>query len=95
MKAEVADFIEFLEQKAKKGKKNVDRPVPKFGSAKGLFVMHDDFDEPLLMWFGKTYEADEGWILSPAYDINPSVEKNGLALNIDMDNNLLDFDLAF
>jgi len=49
MKAEVADFIEFLEQKAKKGKKNVDRPVPKFGSAKGLFVMHDDFDEPLLM----------------------------------------------
>lgn len=38
--------------------------------------------------------TDEGWILSPAYDINPSVEKNGLALNIDMDNNSLDFDLA-
>lgn len=35
-----------------------------------------------------------GWILSPAYDINPSVEKNGLSLNIDMDNNSLDFDLA-
>ncbi|MFB2118765.1 DUF2281 domain-containing protein [Parapedobacter sp. 2B3] len=47
MKAEVADFIEFLEQKAKKGKKKVDKPVPKFGSAKGLFVMHNDFDEPL------------------------------------------------
>src|SRR5690606_32689538 len=38
--------------------------------------------------------TDEGWILSPAYDINPSVEKNGLSLNIDMDNNSLDFDLA-
>jgi serine/threonine-protein kinase HipA len=35
-----------------------------------------------------------GWILSPAYDLNPSTEKNGLALNIDMDNNDLDFDLA-
>ncbi|WP_028296289.1 type II toxin-antitoxin system HipA family toxin [Olivibacter sitiensis] len=38
--------------------------------------------------------TDGGWILSPAYDINPSVEKNGLSLNIDMDNNSLDFDLA-
>lgn len=47
MKAEVADFIEFLEQKAMKGKKKVGKPVPKFGSAKGMFVMHDDFDEPL------------------------------------------------
>ncbi len=35
-----------------------------------------------------------GWILSPAYDINPSADKNGLSLNIDMDNNALDFDLA-
>lgn len=47
MKAEVADFIEFLEQKAKKEKKEAHTPVPKFGSAKGMFVMHDDFDEPL------------------------------------------------
>jgi serine/threonine-protein kinase HipA len=38
--------------------------------------------------------TDEGWILSPAYDLNPSIDKNGLALNIDMDNNALDFDLA-
>lgn len=38
--------------------------------------------------------TDKGWILSPAYDINPSIDKNGLALNIDMDNNALDFDLA-
>ena len=34
------------------------------------------------------------WRLSPAYDINPSTEKTGLALNIDMDDNSLDFDLA-
>lgn len=36
----------------------------------------------------------EGWKLSPAYDLNPSIDKDGLALNIDMDNNDLDFDLA-
>jgi len=38
--------------------------------------------------------TDEGWILSPAYDLNPSIEKDGLSLNIDMENNALDFDLA-
>lgn len=38
--------------------------------------------------------TDEGWILSPAYDINPSIDKGGLALNIDTDNNALDYDLA-
>ena len=36
----------------------------------------------------------EGWRLSPAYDVNPSIDKNGLALNIDMDNNVLDIELA-
>ncbi|WP_336734532.1 type II toxin-antitoxin system HipA family toxin, partial [Chryseobacterium sp. VD8] len=36
----------------------------------------------------------KGWILSPAYDINPSVDKEGLALNIDTDNNALDLELA-
>ncbi len=36
----------------------------------------------------------KGWILSPAYDINPSVDKDGLALNIDTHNNALDFELA-
>ena len=35
-----------------------------------------------------------GWILSPAFDINPSIDKQGLALNIDTSNNALDFDLA-
>ena len=35
-----------------------------------------------------------GWILSPAFDINPSIDKYGLALNIDTENNALDFELA-
>ncbi|MCH8534351.1 MAG: HipA domain-containing protein [Flavobacteriaceae bacterium] len=34
------------------------------------------------------------WELSPAYDINPSIDKDGLALNIDMENNALNFELA-
>ncbi|MEM1407703.1 MAG: HipA domain-containing protein [Bacteroidota bacterium] len=38
--------------------------------------------------------SDKGWRLSPAYDINPSVDKDGLSLNIDTDSNALDFDLA-
>lgn len=38
--------------------------------------------------------TDKGWVLSPAYDLNPSIEKDGLSLNIDMADNALDFDLA-
>lgn len=38
--------------------------------------------------------TDKGWVLSPAFDLNPSIEKDGLSLNIDMDDNALDFDLA-
>lgn len=38
--------------------------------------------------------TDEGWILSPAYDLNPSIDKEGLALSIDGDSNALDFELA-
>lgn len=38
--------------------------------------------------------TNKGWRLSPAYDVNPSIDKDGLALNIDMDNNYLDFDLV-
>ena len=37
---------------------------------------------------------NDGWYLSPAYDLNPSTDKKGLALNIDMDNNALDVELA-
>ena len=38
--------------------------------------------------------TDQGWILSPAFDINPSIDKSGLSLNIDMENNALDYELA-
>jgi serine/threonine-protein kinase HipA len=38
--------------------------------------------------------TEKGWKLSPAYDLNPSIDKNGLALNIDMDDNALNFELA-
>ncbi len=38
--------------------------------------------------------SDNGWRLSPAFDVNPSIDKQGLALNIDTDNNTLDFDLV-
>jgi serine/threonine-protein kinase HipA len=38
--------------------------------------------------------TDEGWRLSPAYDINPSIDKEGLALNIDLVNNALHIDLV-
>jgi serine/threonine-protein kinase HipA len=35
-----------------------------------------------------------GWQLSPAYDINLQLINDGLSLNIDSNNNALDFDLA-
>jgi serine/threonine-protein kinase HipA len=38
--------------------------------------------------------TNKGWKLSPAFDINPSLDKSGLSLNIDMNNNYLDFTLA-
>ncbi len=49
LRKEVADFIEFLVQKYQQNL--VKEPPPKrpsqFGSAKGLIVMSDDFNEPL------------------------------------------------
>ncbi len=36
----------------------------------------------------------QGWILSPAYDINPTPHGSGLSLNISTDDNSLDFELA-
>ena len=38
--------------------------------------------------------TDEGWILSPAFDINPIENGTGLKLNISETDNSLDFDLA-
>ncbi|MHB8260104.1 MAG: type II toxin-antitoxin system HipA family toxin [Bacteroidia bacterium] len=38
--------------------------------------------------------TDKGWMLSPAYDVNPVEDGTGLILNISEDDNSLDFDLA-
>lgn len=38
--------------------------------------------------------SEEGWELSPAYDINPNEMADGLSLNISLDSNELDYDLA-
>ncbi|MBL4657553.1 MAG: HipA domain-containing protein [Flavobacteriales bacterium] len=38
--------------------------------------------------------TDMGWVLSPAYDINPRENSDGLILNISQDDNSLDLDLA-
>jgi serine/threonine-protein kinase HipA len=38
--------------------------------------------------------TSRGWILSPAYDINPNPRGGGLSLNISMDDNSLDYELA-
>jgi serine/threonine-protein kinase HipA len=38
--------------------------------------------------------TDKGWIISPAYDINPVEKGMGLSLNISEKDNALDFDLA-
>jgi len=43
MLKEVDDFVEFLKTKQKKDKIK----ERKFGCAKGLIVMHEDFDAPL------------------------------------------------
>lgn len=43
LKLEVIDFIDFLKSKEKKEKVK----ERKFGCAKGLILMHDDFDAPL------------------------------------------------
>ncbi|MCK5820761.1 MAG: HipA domain-containing protein [Bacteroidales bacterium] len=38
--------------------------------------------------------SKRGWSLSPAYDINPEIDKAGLSLNIDTNDNSLDLELA-
>ncbi len=47
LKVEVADFIDFLIAKSEKESGSPSDPKPTFGSGKGTYVMHDDFDEPL------------------------------------------------
>ncbi len=38
--------------------------------------------------------ADDGWILSPAYDMNPEPQTRGLSLNIDEFDNMLSLGVA-
>ncbi len=38
--------------------------------------------------------TEKGWILSPAFDINPNEDGAGLSLNISLDDNSLDLELA-
>ena len=38
--------------------------------------------------------TEKGWVLSPAFDINPNEDGSGLSLNISLDDNSLDLDLA-
>jgi serine/threonine-protein kinase HipA len=38
--------------------------------------------------------TEKGWILSPAFDINPNEDGNGLSLNISLDDNSLDLELS-
>lgn len=47
LKMEVVDFIDFLSAKYQEERSATEKRKPKFGSGKGMFVMHDDFDEPL------------------------------------------------
>ena len=43
MKSEVSNFIDFLMSKGKKHSKH----KPKFGSARGMFKMKKNFDQPI------------------------------------------------
>ena len=38
--------------------------------------------------------TDRGWKLSPAFDINPDEDGTGLSLNVSLEDNALDLDLA-
>lgn len=38
--------------------------------------------------------SDEGWELSPVYDVNPDIYGENLSLNVDADNSSIDFELA-
>ena len=38
--------------------------------------------------------TDEGWVLSPLYDVNPNYYGDTLSLNVDENSNLIDFELA-
>jgi Protein of unknown function (DUF2281) len=47
LKSEVSDFVDFLLSKQANNKSTKTVNKAKFGSAKGMFKMKEDFDEPL------------------------------------------------
>lgn len=47
LKKQVADFIDFLSEKKQKNTGHNSHKTPKFGNAKGMFEMAEDFDQPL------------------------------------------------
>ncbi len=47
LQKQVVDFVDFLIINAAKQMEAGKGFSPKFGSGKGMFVMHDDFDKPL------------------------------------------------
>ena len=47
LKQEALDFIEYLSLKYKKQIQKQSHKIPTFGSCQGLFIIPDDFDEPL------------------------------------------------
>jgi len=82
---EIAEFIQFSGCQVEKDMKQLWRRI--------IFNILISNTDDHLRNHGFILTTD-GWRLSPAFDINPSIEKNGLALNIDMDNNALDLELA-
>ncbi|MEI6766492.1 MAG: type II toxin-antitoxin system HipA family toxin [Bacteroidota bacterium] len=82
---ELAEFIKFSGAENKKDLHQLWRRI-----VFNIMISNTD-DHPRNHGFILT---DRGWRLSPAFDVNPSVEKDGLSMNIDMDNNALDIDLA-
>ncbi|KAF5434851.1 serine/threonine-protein kinase HipA [Candidatus Methanophagaceae archaeon] len=82
---ELAEFIQFSGSKIKKDLRQLWRRI--------VFNIAVSNTDDHLRNHGFIIKNNE-WRLSPAYDINPSVDKAGLSLNIDLDNNDLDFDLA-
>jgi mRNA-degrading endonuclease RelE of RelBE toxin-antitoxin system len=51
LQQQVSDYIEFLVNKYQKSREEREKPQKKqksnFGSAKGLIIMSDDFDDPI------------------------------------------------
>ncbi len=60
-------------------------PIPEMASKKIKILTNGE--EFILL-------SEKGWVLSPAYDINPNEFGRGLSLNISEDDNALDLNLV-